>query len=42
MFGAGTACVVCPINQMQFLDEVSNVYILIQKLWYETNKKMLE
>jgi len=22
MFGAGTACVVCPIDKMQYLDEV--------------------
>lgn len=25
MFGAGTACVVCPIDKMQYLDEVYNI-----------------
>ena len=26
MFGAGTACVVCPVKSINFLDEVSNMY----------------
>jgi branched-subunit amino acid aminotransferase/4-amino-4-deoxychorismate lyase len=25
VFGSGTACVVCPVNAIQYLDEVSKV-----------------